>query len=300
MKKNSIFLASMLAAGLFAPQPGFCHLATVPQQAPPAPEAAPVPMPAPTSSIVEQGADVAPAAAPDVPEEHLRLPFSRIAPAPGDFVLRGVNTDGTAEFTVRRDKAVSAAALNLEYTPSPSLIPLLSQVKVYLNDELMGVLPITRESLGHKTRAVMQIDPMFLTDFNRVRLQFVGHYKDICENLANSTLWLDVGRNSFIDLTQHPLRLENDLAFFPAPFFDKGDTAALKIPFVFASQPGTEEETASGVLASWFGCKASGVDRHFPFSSIVCPVAMPSSLSPMPGGPIFWKNIPRCQPPNWS
>ncbi|MCI1394632.1 cellulose biosynthesis cyclic di-GMP-binding regulatory protein BcsB [Acetobacter peroxydans] len=267
MKKNSIFLASMLAAGLLAPQPGFCQLSAEQPQAAPAPATVPEPMPAPTSSTVEQGAEAAPAAAPvvpDVPEEHLRLPFSRIAPAPGDFVLRGVNTDGTAEFTVRCDKAVSAAALNLEYTPSPSLIPLLSQVKVYLNDELMGVLPITRESLGHKTRAVMQIDPMFLTDFNRVRLQFVGHYKDICENLANSTLWLDVGRNSFIDLTQHPLRLENDLAFFPAPFFDKGDTVALKIPFIFASQPGMEEETASGVLASWFGMQSQWRGQTFP------------------------------------
>lgn len=259
MNKNSIFLASMLAAGLFVPQPGLSQVPAAPQQAQPAP--------LPVAPAADPAAAAMPApvpVVPDVPEEHLRLPFSRIAPAPGDFVLRGINTDGTAEFTVRRDKAVSAASLSLEYTPSPSLIPLLSQIKVYLNDELMGVLPITQESLGHKTTTVMQIDPMFLTDFNRVRLQFVGHYKDICENLANSTLWLDVGRNSFIDLTEHPLRLENDLAYFPAPFFDKGDTAAVKIPFIFANQAGLEEETASGILASWFGVQSQWRGQTFP------------------------------------
>jgi hypothetical protein len=48
---------------------------------------------------------------------------------------------------------VSKALLNLEYTPSPSLLPVQSQLKVYLNDELMGVLPVTKEQLGKSQRA---------------------------------------------------------------------------------------------------------------------------------------------------
>ncbi|UNB79552.1 cellulose biosynthesis cyclic di-GMP-binding regulatory protein BcsB [Klebsiella pneumoniae] len=61
-------------------------------------------------------------------------------------------------------------------------------MKVYLNDELMGVLPVTKErKLGKKIRAQLPIDPLYITDFNRVRLEFVGHYRDVCENPASST-----------------------------------------------------------------------------------------------------------------
>ena len=53
---------------------------------------------------------------------------------------------------MRSDELVANALLNLEYTPSPSLLPVQSQLKVYLNDELMGVLPVTKEQLGKKIR----------------------------------------------------------------------------------------------------------------------------------------------------
>lgn len=83
-----------------------------------------------------------------------------------------------------------------------------SQLKVYLNDELMDVLPVTKEQLGKKTPAQVPINPLFITDFNRVRLEFVGHYRDVCENPASSTLWLDVGRNSSLQMTYQPLALK--------------------------------------------------------------------------------------------
>ncbi|UMX79575.1 cellulose biosynthesis cyclic di-GMP-binding regulatory protein BcsB [Klebsiella pneumoniae] len=33
-----------------------------------------------------------------------------------------------------------------------------------------------------KIRAQPPIDPLYITDFNRVRLEFVGYYRDVCEN----------------------------------------------------------------------------------------------------------------------
>ena len=91
------------------------------------------------------------------------------------------------------------------------------RLKVYLNDELMGVLPVTKEQLGKKIRAQLPIDPLYITDFNRIRLEFVGHYRDVCENPASSTLWLDVGRESYLDLTYQSLKVHNDLSHFPVP-----------------------------------------------------------------------------------
>jgi len=139
-----------------------------------------------------QGAN-APVAVENAPSRDVKLSFAQIAPPPGSMVLRGVNPNGGVEFGMRSDEVVSQAVLNLEYTPSPSLLPVQSQLKVYLNDELMDVLPVTKEQLGKKTLAQVPINPLFITDFNRVRLEFVGHYRDVCENPASSTLWMDWG-----------------------------------------------------------------------------------------------------------
>ncbi|POT55548.1 cellulose biosynthesis cyclic di-GMP-binding regulatory protein BcsB [Citrobacter amalonaticus] len=209
------------------------------------------------------GAD-APIVAQHGPSRDVQLTFAQIAPPPGSMVLRGVNPNGSIEFGMRSDEVVSKAVLNLEYTPSPSLLPVQSQLKVYLNDELMGVLPVTEEQLGKKTLAQMPINPLFITDFNRVRLEFVGHYQHICENPASSTLWLDVGRSSVLNLTYQTLEVQNDLSHFPVPFFDPRDTRTMTLPMVFASAPDREQQQAASIVSSWFGSRAVWRGQHFP------------------------------------
>lgn len=209
------------------------------------------------------GAD-APVVAQNGPSRDVKLTFAQIAPPPGSMVLRGVNTNGSIEFGMRSDEVVSKAMLNLEYTPSPSLLPIQSQLKVYLNDELMGVLPVTKEQLGKKTLAQMPINPLFITDFNRVRLEFVGHYRDVCENPASSTLWLDVGRSSVLDLTYQTLPVKNDLSHFPVPFFDPRDNRQVTLPVVFAGSPDLMQQQAASIVSSWFGSRAGWRGQHFP------------------------------------
>ncbi|SCB82169.1 cellulose synthase subunit [Kosakonia oryziphila] len=208
----------------------------------------------------------APVVAIDSPSRDVKLTFAQIAPPPGSMVLRGINPDGGVEFGVRSDEVVSKAVLNLEYTPSPSLLPVQSQLKVYLNDELMGVLPVTKEQLGKKTLAQVPINPLFITDFNRVRLEFVGHYRDVCENPASSTLWMDIGRSSSLDMTYQSLPLKNDLSHFPVPFFDSRDNRALTLPMVFAGVPDIAQQQAAAIIASWFGSRAGWRGQTFPVS----------------------------------
>lgn len=209
------------------------------------------------------GAD-APVVAQNGPSRDVKLTFAQIAPPPGSMVLRGVNPNGSIEFGMRSDEVVSKAMLNLEYTPSPSLLPIQSQLKVYLNDELMGVLPVTKEQLGKKTLAQMPINPLFITDFNRVRLEFVGHYRDVCENPASSTLWLDVGRSSVLDLTYQTLPVKNDLSHFPVPFFDPRDNRQVTLPVIFAGSPDLMQQQAASIVSSWFGSRAGWRGQHFP------------------------------------
>lgn len=206
----------------------------------------------------------APVVAENAPSRDVKLTFAQIAPPPGSMVLRGINPNGGVEFGMRSDEVVSQAMLNLEYTPSPSLLPVQSQLKVYLNDELMDVLPVTKEQLGKKTLAQVPINPLFITDFNRVRLEFVGHYRDVCENPASSTLWMDVGRNSSLQMTYQSLALQNDLSAFPIPFFDPRDSRPLSLPMVFASSPDVTEQLAATIVASWFGSRSGWRGQNFP------------------------------------
>lgn len=92
----------------------------------------------------------APVVAENTPSRDVKLTFAQIAPPPGSMVLRGINPNGGIEFGMRSDEVVSKAMLNLEYTPSPSLLPVQSQLKVYLNDELMDVLPVTKSNWVRK------------------------------------------------------------------------------------------------------------------------------------------------------
>lgn len=193
-----------------------------------------------------------------------QLLFSQVAPPPGTIRLRGTQPEGQFEFGVRSDEVVTRAVLNLSYRPSPALLPGLSQLKVYLNDELVGLVPLTETQSGQQNQTQLAIDPRFISDFNRVRLELVGHYTRVCENPANSAIWLDIGKESQLDLTLQKLPLKNDLSHFPEPFFDARDNRPLNLPMVFAAPPDLQQQRAAGMLASWFGSKTGWRGQYFP------------------------------------
>ena len=213
-------------------------------------------------------ADVAPLAVPDepsVPTWPVNQTFEQLG-RPADSLLLGVRNSENIEFGVRRDRLATDAVLQLDYTPSPALLPNLSHLRVYLNDELMGVVPIEKDQLGQRVRRQMPLDPKLISDFNRVRLEFVGHYTDICEDPAHSGLWLNVNRKSQVQLREQALALENDLAYFPLPFYDARDTSKVELPVVFADAPTVGEQRAAAILASYFGSKAGWRKATFPVS----------------------------------
>lgn len=192
------------------------------------------------------------------------LTLQQLAATPGTLSLRGVVPDGLADFTVRRDEVVTRASLGVDYTPSPSLLPLVSQLKVYLNDELMGVTAFTQEQMGRRSHASLDLDPRYAKDFNRLRLNFIGHYQKVCENPTSDTLWLNVNRDTRLTLQLQTLPVRNELSFFPMPFLDSQDHGKLELPMVFAGQPSLVGQQAAAVLASWFGVQARWRGQHFP------------------------------------
>lgn len=200
------------------------------------------------------------------PVRQQTLTFTEVAPPPGSMVLRGSDNTKYIEFGVRSDEVVAEAALTLDYTPSPMLIPIQSHVKTYLNDELMGVMAITQAELGKPNRIKIPLDSRYISDFNRIRLEFIGDYTSICSNPTHPGLWVDIGKGSTLAMNYQKLLLQNDLAHFPEPFYDGRDYRPLVLPMVFVGQPSLVQQQAAGILASWFGVKSGWRSKSFPVS----------------------------------
>ncbi|MFO6418802.1 cellulose biosynthesis cyclic di-GMP-binding regulatory protein BcsB [Hylemonella sp. W303a] len=179
------------------------------------------------------------------------------------FQLRTTEGRTDINFGLRADELVTQAVLRLRYAYSPALIPGQSHIKVLLNDELMATLPLTANNAGQPVTQDVTIDPRFIVDFNRLTLQFIGHYAQNCELSGHSSLWADVSGASELELTVRPIELRNDLARLPEPFFDPRDLGRLNLPFVFAAQPSPDTLRAAGITASWFGQLAAWRGARF-------------------------------------
>ena len=219
-----------------------------------------LPMPPAAPSAVVQTSDPA---TQTLPSWTVTRSFEQLGRA-SDTLLLGINSSEQVEFSLRRDRIATDARLQLQYTPSPSLIPTISHLRIYLNDVLAGVVPIEKDQLGRQTTQQVALDPRLIADFNRLRLEFVGHYTDICEDPANNTLWINISRASEITLQEQALSLKNDLAFFPLPFFDPRNSNKLVLPFVFADNPTLGEQKAAAILASYFGSQSNWRGAEFP------------------------------------
>ncbi len=177
--------------------------------------------------------------------------------------LHSVNGQRSLKLSLRSDEVITSAKLKLNYAWSPSLIPELSHLKVLLNDELMASLPLPHEgNNGHQSE--VQLDSSMFIDFNKLTLELIAHYTRECEDPMHSTLWANVSNLSKLDLTVRHLKLPNDLALLPAPFFDRLDGSKLILPFVFAAQPNNDVLHAAGVVSSWFGSLAKYRGAQFP------------------------------------
>ncbi|WP_448144057.1 cellulose biosynthesis cyclic di-GMP-binding regulatory protein BcsB [Pseudomonas silesiensis] len=173
------------------------------------------------------------------------------------MALRGVESTDSVNFDVRADSIVTGAHLSLQYTYSPALLADLSQINVMVNDEVAASLPLPKENAGVLQKQVVEIPAHLITEFNRLSLQFVGHYTMSCEDPQHSSLWAKISNTSQLDIQVSPLAMPDDLSILPVPFFDRRDSRALNLPFVFTAAPDNTTLEAAGTLSSWFGAQAN-------------------------------------------
>lgn len=178
--------------------------------------------------------------------------------------LQGVESSDSVNFDIRADQVVTGAQLLLNYSYSPALLAELSQINVLVNDEVAASLPLPKEGAGTPQQAIVQIAPHLITEFNRLRLQFIGHYTMSCEDPLHSSLWAKISNTSELKVQVSPILLKDDLSVLPLPFFDKRDARQVNLPFVFATAPDNATLEAAATLSSWFGAMASYRGATFP------------------------------------
>lgn len=178
--------------------------------------------------------------------------------------LHGVEATDSVNFDVRADQVVTGANMVLRYSYSPALLPEVSQINVMVNDVVAASVPLPKENAGSPQKRTVEIPPKLITEFNRLSVQFIGHYTMGCENPLHSSLWAKISNDSTLEIQTSPLALPNDLSIMPRPFFDRRDARPLNLPFIFGSPPDNGTLEAAGTLSSWFGALASYRGAKFP------------------------------------
>ena len=197
------------------------------------------------------------------PAEQRILSFQELG-AGQPLSLMGSKGSAGISFGIRRDELVTRARVRLTYSWSPSLVARLSHIKVLLNEEVLATLLLPAEQAGTPVTRQIELDPRFLSDFNHLRFQLVGHYSEGCQDPLSSTIWASISNQSELELEVTAVRQVSDLSHFPEPFFDRRDSQRLLLPFVFDESPDHATLEAAAVLASWFGAVADWRGARFP------------------------------------
>ena len=174
-----------------------------------------------------------------------------------DIALQGSYGNRRIVLGGRRDRVVTQAKMTINYHFSPALLTRLSHVKMYLNDELIGFLPVEQNDTGKLVTKTIDINPHIFANLNAFNFELIGHYTDRCEDPQHSSIWLTINKNSTLEITTLPLTLKNELSFFPQPFFDQHDFDRQPLPFILPEGSPKTLLRAAGITASWFGVQSA-------------------------------------------
>jgi hypothetical protein len=196
-------------------------------------------------------------------ESRRSTPFTHFGARPV-MELRGDGASAGVDFGSRADELVTRATLHLRYAWSPALAPAVSHIRLALNDNAIGVLPVDAGNAGKTIARDIEIDPRLIVGANKLTMSLVASKGGSPGESSRPGLWADVSGASELEVAVQPLPVADNLAILPEPFFDKRDQRRVSIPFVFAARPSTATLRAAAVVASWFGQLARWRGTRFP------------------------------------
>lgn len=187
--------------------------------------------------------------------------------AANGFRLFEGGAEGGVDYSLRRDEVITAARLHLMLSNTAGF-PSDTKLEVTLNGDSVGTVDIGSER-HNATIVDLPIDPVLMTDYNRIGFKLLGVPLSACMLRENGPS-LTIASQSAIDIASDRLPLASDLSILPMPFFDERDPRHVEATFVFADTPSMASLEASGIVASWLGALAGYRGVHFPavFGSI--------------------------------
>ncbi|WP_163933598.1 cellulose biosynthesis cyclic di-GMP-binding regulatory protein BcsB [Paraferrimonas sp. SM1919] len=156
-------------------------------------------------------------------------------------------------FSNRLDQIIVDAKLNLKYMYSPTLLANQSQIKVYLNDNIVAVISIDPKQAGKQLSKSINLPSYKMSDYNQLRFELVAYYDSQCHNPNHNGLWFELHEDSALVLKTDMVSLSNDLSLLPAPFIDERDSETQQLTFVLPKQQPKPLIHSAGQLAAWAG-----------------------------------------------
>jgi cellulose synthase catalytic subunit (UDP-forming) len=215
--------------------------------------------------------------APPPPPGQFRDVFSLADTGAGPIELHGIDSQYSVFFTLQQTHVVKSARIHIYYSFSPGLLPQLSHMQLLLNGTLFATLPIppgqTPSTESKAEDAEFTIPAELLVRRNIFTVEFIGHYKLVCEDPSSTTLWARVATGTYMDFSGDVLPLADDLKQLPLPFLDTEVVDSPKLPVVFPAPPSSRAIQAAGIVSSYFGMESENR-----------PVRFPTFIGPVPAG----------------
>lgn len=170
--------------------------------------------------------------------------------------IDGLSNQMVIGFGGRYDRVVERAQLVLNYQTSPAIADTVTQVRVLVNNEIAGVVPLSAATANSRQQMKIALEPRVFNQYNEIRFELLGELKNGQCTSASTSVWFELLRDSYVDLTYKQLRVANDLAYFPEPWFDRNDFTELQLNLVMSPEASARELETHGILASFFGAQA--------------------------------------------
>lgn len=186
------------------------------------------------------------------------------------ILLTGGQLQSGIVFTLPTDEVITNARLNLSLKVSPALAARNTSLKLMLNGQPLGTLPL---SSSDKPSEDYQLDIPAAMVVSNNNLSFSINEADqlLCERDTEEQYQVTILPSTTLSLEGQQLNIGTDLNTFPRPFIDPLRMSAASVAITFGDnlQPG--EVSAAVILASWLGIQADYRGISFPVQRNLLP-----------------------------
>ncbi|RUO35110.1 cellulose biosynthesis cyclic di-GMP-binding regulatory protein BcsB [Aliidiomarina soli] len=182
--------------------------------------------------------------------------------------ISGQNPVVTVAFGSRIDELVTAASLTLLVRSSPLIESDTAQLVINLNGETIGARSVRSDDESQLTRYQFDIEPHYFSTYNELSIELIAGRAAMQCGAASPGTWVEMSGASTLELTKQQLRLENELAFFPEPFFDERSFDPVQLNLLTPEQPSSSKAEAMAMVAGYFGAQADWRDLDITYTAL--------------------------------